>query len=349
MSIGPESSIRTGERYTVTYAPRGVNTASASIHVVTAGPANGPTVVILSGLAVAWFDWQDVVEALASTHRVLVIDRAGSGLSGPAPFSQGSTVADEVDVVRQIMDMFDIATATVAGHSMGGLVAEAFARTHPERCERVVLLDTSFEDVPDPQWTQLPPLPGEEESEPLQPAETMLSLRERLAHVNVPLPALTELMTRQARSILTSSPMVARLVAAIRTHTKGTPLETAKRADELRVTRAVFTRKHILEGMVREYASYDAWISELDELREATRMPVPWIIIAAQGNPKFVADRWVRKLERLGDGLRAENPGTPGIVKVIHASHMLMRDCPADVAALTTADMFGDEGDDVTN
>ncbi|MDO5720401.1 MAG: alpha/beta hydrolase [Actinomycetaceae bacterium] len=333
MSIGPKSSIHTGDRYSVSYLTSQADKVTASVHVLAEGEKSLPTVILLSGLAVTWFDWQDVVHYLSSTHRVLVIDRAGSGLSGPAPFAQGSTVANEVDVVRQILDIFEIDSATVVGHSMGGLLAEAFARTHPTRCDRIVLLDTSFEQTADARWTQLPTT-KDNDAAPEESAETMSSLRERLAHVNVPLPALTELMTRQARAILTSSPVVARLVAAIRTHTKGTPLETAKRADELRVSRAVFTRKHILEGMVREYASYDAWIRELDELREATRMPVPWIVVAAQGNPKFVGDRWVRKLERLADGLRAENPHTAGAFEVVSASHMLMRDCPADIAAL---------------
>lgn len=339
MSIGPESSsVLTGKRHTVSYAPRDGEAASASVHVLAHGDPSHPTVVLLSGLALAWFDWQDVTVELARNHRVLVLDRAGSGLSGPAPFPAESSLSDEVDVVRQILDEFNIAQATIAGHSMGGLIAEAFGRTHPERCQAVILLDTSYEESKDSVWTERPALsdappasvPAGEEGE----SGPMASLRERLAEAHVPLPALTELMTRQARSILTSSPTVARLVAAIRAHTKGAPLESAKRADELRVSRAVFTRKHILEGMVREYASYDAWIEELAQLRAATRMPVPWLIVAAQGNPKFVGERWVRKLERLAEDLRTENPTVSGRFEVVRASHMLMRDLPSEVATL---------------
>ncbi|MDO5728479.1 MAG: alpha/beta hydrolase [Actinomycetaceae bacterium] len=340
MSIGPESSILTGQRHTVSYVGDTGDEATASVHVLDHGDPTDPAVILLSGLALAWFDWQDVTLALGNDHRVLVLDRAGSGLSGPAPFSAGSSLADEVEVVCQILDQYGIERATIAGHSMGGLIAEALGRRHPDRCEAIVLLDTSYEDAKDSDWPDNPP-PGdrgeqldEPRSQELPDTGSMASLRERLAAANVPLPALTELMTRQARSILTSSPTVARLVAAIRTHTKGAPLASAKRADELRVSRAVFTRKHILEGMVREYRSYDAWITELEELRKATRMPVPWLIVAARGNPKFVSDRWVRKLERLADGLRAENPDVSGRFEVVRASHMLMRDVPDEVAAL---------------
>lgn len=338
MSIGPESSsVLAGKRHTVSYAPRDGETATASVHVLAHGDPSHPTVVLLSGLALAWFDWQDVTVELAQNHRVLVLDRAGSGLSGPAPFPDGSSLADEVDVVRQILDEFNVADATIAGHSMGGLIAEAFGRTHPDRCRAVVLLDTSYEESKDSVWTERPALSDDPPASlPTQESEPgpMTSLRERLAEAHVPLPALTELMTRQARSILTSSPTVARLMAAIRAHTKGAPLESAKRADELRVSRAVFTRKHILEGMVREYASYDAWIEELDQLRSATRMPVSWLIVAAQGNPKFVGERWVRKLERLSEDLRTENPTVSGRFEVVRASHMLMRDVPSQIAAL---------------
>lgn len=338
-------SILKGRRINVTY-PQGHH---ASIHVldyfhprVSTGLGQPRTFVLLGGLAIAWFDWQDLTLELGESDRVIVFDRAGMGLSGPAPYADPSDLIDEADVVRQVLDHFQVDSAHVVGHSMGGLVAEAFARRYPQRCARLALLDTSYESD--------------------QPSEN---------HIQVPLPALTEFMTRQASRLLTSSPVAARVFAAIRARTKRTPLATARRADELRVSRAVFTRSHILSGLLREYRGYDQWVAQLAALREETELACPAIVVAAQSAPvAIMGESWVNHLRELAvllagtdsavdealatgdesdsedhaaaDADRVEDAGDLDdqeitvVFRVVRASHLLMRDIPVEVAGLLT-------------
>jgi pimeloyl-ACP methyl ester carboxylesterase len=42
--------------------------------------------------------------------------------------------------MRDLLDVLDVDTATVVGHSLGGGVAAQFAYQYPERCERLVLV-----------------------------------------------------------------------------------------------------------------------------------------------------------------------------------------------------------------
>jgi pimeloyl-ACP methyl ester carboxylesterase len=47
------------------------------------------------------------------------------------------------DWVASLLDALGVKRAAVVGHSMGSLVAQAFARFHPERCRALALLGTS--------------------------------------------------------------------------------------------------------------------------------------------------------------------------------------------------------------
>src|SRR5690349_7368109 len=60
-----------------------ITTEAGAVHVTTAGLADGPVVVLSSGLGGAWFDWTATVALLAAGARVIVFDRPGTGDSAP--------------------------------------------------------------------------------------------------------------------------------------------------------------------------------------------------------------------------------------------------------------------------
>ncbi|MET9466308.1 alpha/beta hydrolase [Streptomyces sp. NPDC006544] len=117
------------------------------MHVVTEG--SGPPVVLSAGLAMAWFDWDAVAGLLVAAGRTVVrFDRPGHGLSAPAV--RPPDAAGEADRIAGLLDALGLggARVTVAGHSIAGFHAEAFARLYPERTEAVVLVDSSVEERP---------------------------------------------------------------------------------------------------------------------------------------------------------------------------------------------------------
>ncbi|MFD3541812.1 alpha/beta fold hydrolase [Streptomyces sp. NPDC058662] len=114
----------------------------------------GPVCVLSAGLAMAWFDWDEVAARLTAAGRTVVrFDRPGHGLSGPA--GAPATAAGEAHRIAALLDALGPAVAdrpaTVVGHSIAGFHAEAFARLHPHRTAALVLLDSSVEEHP-PGW-----------------------------------------------------------------------------------------------------------------------------------------------------------------------------------------------------
>ena len=61
---------------------RRVTVSGASIHAVTAGPADAPALVLLHGWPESWATWRELIPLAAPDHRVVAIDLPGIGGSG---------------------------------------------------------------------------------------------------------------------------------------------------------------------------------------------------------------------------------------------------------------------------
>jgi pimeloyl-ACP methyl ester carboxylesterase len=112
----------------------------ARVHYVEDGPADGPAVVLLHGLAASSATWNPVVAALRGTYHVIAPDLLGFG------YSQRSsvpiyTLRHRAQNLAALLDYLGIARATVVGHSLGGAVALQFACNYPARVARLVLVD----------------------------------------------------------------------------------------------------------------------------------------------------------------------------------------------------------------
>jgi pimeloyl-ACP methyl ester carboxylesterase len=101
----------------------------------------GPTLVLLNGWSASGLAWpRRWLESLESDYRVIRIDNRGSGFSrfAETPF----TMADLADDVEAVLDATETETATVAGMSMGGMIAQEFALRHGDRLSGLVLIAT---------------------------------------------------------------------------------------------------------------------------------------------------------------------------------------------------------------
>jgi pimeloyl-ACP methyl ester carboxylesterase len=88
--------------------------------------------------------WRGVAPLLASTFAVVCADLRGYGLSGcpasarnHAPYAKRSMAQDMVTV----MERLGFWRFSVAGHDRGGRVAYRMAPDHPDRVERLAVLD----------------------------------------------------------------------------------------------------------------------------------------------------------------------------------------------------------------
>ncbi|MCC7348598.1 MAG: alpha/beta fold hydrolase [Variibacter sp.] len=101
----------------------------------------GPVVVMLHCLGVDHRVWDHAAASLEAYRTVLRYDFAGHH---EAPLPAGPYgIEDLSDQLARVLDAENIEKAAVVGISLGGLVAQHFAATHPERTEAVVLCDTT--------------------------------------------------------------------------------------------------------------------------------------------------------------------------------------------------------------
>jgi 3-oxoadipate enol-lactonase len=102
---------------------------------------NGPPVVLLHAFPLSRLMWRPQVEALQGRCRVLAPDLRGFG--GSCGFDGEPSVDQMADDVAALLDELNLRQPVVLGGlSMGGYVALAFARRHPQRLRALVLADT---------------------------------------------------------------------------------------------------------------------------------------------------------------------------------------------------------------
>ena len=133
------------------HPPRGrlIDIGGLRQHVVELGASAGtqdsaqrsaPPVVLIHGAGCNLEDMRLALgERLAARHRVILVDRAGSGWSERSG-RRGSSPASQAAVLHEVLDRLDIDRAIVVGHSWGGSLAAAFALDHPRRVAGLVLL-----------------------------------------------------------------------------------------------------------------------------------------------------------------------------------------------------------------
>jgi 3-oxoadipate enol-lactonase len=100
-----------------------------------------PRLVLIHSLALSGAMWSEVIAQLARAAEILVYDCRGHGQSErrPGPYS----VQLFADDLAALLDSCGWSSTIVAGCSMGGCVAQAFAGAYPERVRGLALIDTT--------------------------------------------------------------------------------------------------------------------------------------------------------------------------------------------------------------
>ena len=98
----------------------------------------GQLVTLVHGVGASLDSWDEVVAYLLGGHRVIRMDLAGHGKSGPIRGNRN--LQDFADDVRRVWDHLGISKTHLAGFSLGGLIAQSLALSHADRIDRLVIL-----------------------------------------------------------------------------------------------------------------------------------------------------------------------------------------------------------------
>jgi pimeloyl-ACP methyl ester carboxylesterase len=116
-----------------------VRLGDANVHYYEGG--EGPPVVLLHGFgASAVWQWHEQVGPLARNHRVIMPDMLWFGGSWSKRREFG--IDHQIEVVIDLLDHLGIEQAHFVGISYGGIVAHELAAKHPDRVQKLAILDS---------------------------------------------------------------------------------------------------------------------------------------------------------------------------------------------------------------
>ena len=110
-------------------------------------PGDGPTVVLVHGLASNARIWDAVAPRLAERCRVVAYDQRGHGLSDTP--ADGYGFAEVVGDLRRLIETLGLGRPTLVGHSWGGNVVLELAATYPDAVAALALVDGGFIELAD--------------------------------------------------------------------------------------------------------------------------------------------------------------------------------------------------------
>jgi epoxide hydrolase 4 len=119
-----------------------IETNGIRLHVVQEGPKSGIPVVLLHGFPEFWYGWRNQIPALAEAGcRVIVPDQRGYNLSDKPNGIKSYRVEELVNDILGLIDALDYEKVNLVGHDWGAVVAWMFANLHPERLNRLSIMN----------------------------------------------------------------------------------------------------------------------------------------------------------------------------------------------------------------
>lgn len=136
---------RTVEELSKRWAPppsQFVDVNGQSVHLRDEGPRQDPVpIVLLHGTSASLHTWNGWVAELSQTRRVIRFDLPGFGLTGPSTDGNYSLAA-YVDFVISVLDNLGVERFVLGGNSLGGSIAWRTTVAHPQRVDKLILVDS---------------------------------------------------------------------------------------------------------------------------------------------------------------------------------------------------------------
>ena len=115
------------------------------LHVTEQG--EGRPLLLIHGLGAQLRSFaQEMVDELAKDHRVIRVDRPGSGYSPTLP-NGSQRLADQADAIAALIDELKLEKPILVGHSLGGALSLHVAYQHPDKVGGLALIAPATQPV----------------------------------------------------------------------------------------------------------------------------------------------------------------------------------------------------------
>jgi pimeloyl-ACP methyl ester carboxylesterase len=120
-----------------TFSSRLIDANGLRQHAVIGG--EGPPLLLVHGWPENWYAWRMVMPALAKDFEVIAVDQRGIGKTDkPQDGYDSATLANDL---AALMDALGHQRFAAVGHDVGHFICYALAADHPDRVDRVALLE----------------------------------------------------------------------------------------------------------------------------------------------------------------------------------------------------------------
>jgi pimeloyl-ACP methyl ester carboxylesterase len=117
---------------------------------------HGPTLLLIHGYPESWYEWDDILPALAAHFTVVAPDLPGAGNSdAPADKADYTKKAMAADLYGLMVKLGLSRNVSIVGHDIGTMVAYSYAAAHPKDVSKLVLSEAP---IPDPSIYTYPAL-----------------------------------------------------------------------------------------------------------------------------------------------------------------------------------------------
>jgi pimeloyl-ACP methyl ester carboxylesterase len=126
---------------TVSYAQQEKYAAIEGHRICYVDEGEGPTLLLIHGLGGSIQNWEPVIDFFRHDYRVIALDLPGFGKSEIVDGDYGLDFFARH--IRGLLAELGTGSASVAGHSLGGLISLHLVLNHPDMVENLVLVDNA--------------------------------------------------------------------------------------------------------------------------------------------------------------------------------------------------------------
>ena len=138
----PRAAIDEALRAEYPFASHWFETPGGRMHFVDEGPRDAPPLLMLHGNPTWSFYFRKLVRAFSKEFRCVAPDHVGCGLSDKPP-EWRYDLEGHVENLERLVLHLDLRGVTLVLHDWGGAIGLGFARRHPERIARLVVMNTA--------------------------------------------------------------------------------------------------------------------------------------------------------------------------------------------------------------